>query len=100
MISQNILELAKELGKQKIRVNAICPVLVKTKGLVQALEDEYAPADSNIDTFLSEFREKQTALNRLPSIEEVAQMVVFLASKNASAITGQCINVDCGVLPQ
>ena len=31
---------------------------------------------------------------------KVAQMVLFLASKNASAITGQCINVDCGVFPQ
>jgi enoyl-[acyl-carrier-protein] reductase (NADH) len=30
----------------------------------------------------------------------VGDMAVFLASDNAGAITGQCINVDCGVFPQ
>jgi len=30
----------------------------------------------------------------------VGQTCLYLASDNASAITGQCINVDCGVLPQ
>ena len=47
-----------------------------------------------------DFISSQTALNRLPTINEVAQMVLFLASDSASAITGQCINVDCGVFPQ
>ena len=50
--------------------------------------------------FLNDFTVSQTALNRLPNNNEVAEMVIFLASKKASAITGQCINVDCGVLPQ
>ena len=30
----------------------------------------------------------------------LSQVVYFLAGESASAITGQCINVDCGTLPQ
>ena len=92
--------LSKELGSKNIRVNAICPVLIRTDGLLKALSEKSAPGYKNIDSFFKTFVETQTALNRLPSINEVAQMVLFLASKNASAITGQCINVDCGVFPQ
>ena len=92
--------LAKELGSKNIRVNAICPVLIKTQGLIKALEEKDSPIKSNIDDFLMEFKLSQTALNRLPTSQEVAQMVLFLASNKASAITGQCINVDCGVFPQ
>ncbi len=92
--------LAKELGHKNIRVNAICPVLIKTEGLIEALKDEYAPGHKDVDKFLDEFKVKQTALNRLPTIDEVAEMVLFLGSEKASAITGQCINIDCGVFPQ
>ena len=92
--------LAKELGNRNIRVNAICPVLIKTDGLIDALKKEYSPAYLNLDNFFEDFINNQTALGRLPTAKEVAEMVVFLASKKASAITGQCINVDCGVFPQ
>lgn len=92
--------LAKELGYKNIRVNAICPVLIKTEGLLKALKEKYSPAKEDLLTFFDDFKKSQTALNRLPTGKEVAEMVVFLASNKASAITGQCINVDCGVLPQ
>ena len=42
----------------------------------------------------------QAALGRLPTAGEVAAVVYFLADGAASAVTGQCLNVDCGVLPQ
>lgn len=92
--------LAKELGEKKIRVNAICPVLIKTKGLLKALKQKSSPVKNDLNNFFDNFEKSQTALNRLPTSEEVAEMVVFLASQKASAITGQCINVDCGVFPQ
>ena len=92
--------LAKEFGKESIRVNAICPVLIKTEGLLSALMEDDSPVETTIETFFEQFTKSQTALNRLPTGNEVAKMVTFLASNNASAITGQCINIDCGVFPQ
>ncbi|MBN1636148.1 MAG: SDR family oxidoreductase [Deltaproteobacteria bacterium] len=92
--------LAKEVGQRSIRVNAVCPVLVPTQGLLQALDGPYAPAKGNIDAFLAKFTTDNAALGRLPTAAEVAALCVFLASDEASAITAQCINVDCGVLPQ
>jgi NAD(P)-dependent dehydrogenase (short-subunit alcohol dehydrogenase family) len=92
--------LAKELGPRGIRVVAVCPVLVKTPGLVEALELEHSPAKGNVDQFLQNFLEGNAALLRLPTAKEVAEFCTVLASEKSSAITGQCINVDCGVFPQ
>jgi NAD(P)-dependent dehydrogenase (short-subunit alcohol dehydrogenase family) len=93
--------LAKELGPRGVRVNAVCPVYIKTDGLMSALEDEYSPSGGgNIEKYLEKFAQDNAALKRLPLAEEVAKTCLFLASDNASAVTGQCINVDCGVLPQ
>ena len=91
--------LCKELGPRGIRVNAVCPVLVETPGLADALNQKYSPANGDSSLFLTNFSASQTALGRLPSATEVAQLCLFLTSKNASGITGQSINVDCGVLP-
>ncbi len=92
--------LAKELGPQNIRVNGLCPVLIRTPGLMEALETEWSPAKGNPEKFLADFTAGNAALGRLPKGEDVAAMALYLASDAASAITGQSINVDCGVLPQ
>lgn len=92
--------LAKELGPREIRVNGICPVLVETEGLLEALKSPFSPANGDTQKFLQKFAIENAALRRLPSASEVAAMCVFLASHSASAITGQNINVDCGVFPQ
>lgn len=93
--------LAKELGPRGIRVNAVCPVFVRTDGVLEALEDPQAPpGGGDVPAFLDAFAASQAALQRLPTGREVGEACLFLASPAASAITGQCINVDCGVLPQ
>lgn len=91
--------LSKELGPKGIRVNAVCPVLIETPGLMTALDANYSPADKNIPSFLENFTQSQSALGRLPTVNEVAQLCLFLASEKASGISGQSINIDCGVLP-
>jgi 3-oxoacyl-[acyl-carrier protein] reductase/meso-butanediol dehydrogenase/(S,S)-butanediol dehydrogenase/diacetyl reductase len=91
--------LSKELGPKGIRVNAVCPVLIETPGLMTALDAKYSPVDKNISSFLENFAQNQSALGRLPTASEVAQLCLFLASEKASGITGQSINIDCGVLP-
>ena len=93
--------LAKELGSRGIRVNAVCPVYLRTAGLEDALADPHSPAAGrDLSAYLAEFAASQAALRVLPSEEQVAQACLFLASPAAGAITAQCVNVDCGVLPQ
>lgn len=93
--------LAKELGPRGIRVNAVCPVYIQTDGLLDALRDEKSPTQGrDTQAYLKEFAASQSALGRLPTGAQVAASCVFLASAGAGAITGQCINVDCGVMPQ
>lgn len=93
--------LAKELGPRGIHVNAVCPVYLQTPGLESALREKYSPSNGKaVGNYLKKFANENAALHRLPEPEEVANLCLFLASPSASAITGQCINVDCGVLPQ
>ena len=93
--------LAKELGAAGIRVNAVCPVYVRTSGLEEALQETRSPTGGReIGSYLAEFAATQAALGVLPTDVQVAAACVYLASPGAAAITGQCVNVDCGVLPQ
>ena len=92
--------LAKELGPRGIRVNAVCPVYVRTAGLDEALAETISPAGGNdVSSYLADFARTQSALGTLPTDDQVAAACVFLASASAGAITGQCLNVDCGVMP-
>ena len=92
-------QLAAELAPE-VRVNAICPVLIKTAGLMEALAAPHSPADGDPDGFLSKFQTANSANGSLPLGEDVGSLAVYLSSPENSAITGQCINVDCGVFPQ
>ncbi len=92
---------AKELGSRGIRVNAVCPVYIQTPGLSEALVAIESPVQGgDIGVYMQSFAKSQSALGVLPTAKEVADTCLFLASEAASAITGQCINVDCGVMPQ
>jgi len=92
--------LAKEVGPRGIRVNGVCPVLIPTDGLLEALKSSHGPAKGDGPGFIARFAIDNAALKRLPTGPEVAAMCIFLASDAASAVTAQNINVDCGVFPQ
>lgn len=93
--------LAKELGPIGVRVNTISPVMIPTPGLIEAMNKKDSPLEGgDFGDFLDEFAKSNTALGRLPTAIEVAKVVAFLLGEESSAITGQNINVDCGVFPQ
>ena len=93
--------LAKELGIKKIRVNAICPVLIKTPGLLKALKKKDSPSYKiGINKFFKDFKKINSASGNLPTLNDVANFTFFLTSDENKAITGQCINLDSGVFPQ
>lgn len=77
--------LSRELGKRKVTVNAVAPGFIESD-MTKALGE---------DT-LKEIRQKIPA-NRLGTADDVAAVVVFLASPAASYITGQVITVDGGL---
>lgn len=80
--------VAVEYGKFGIRSNAVAPGTVRT----QAWE---ARAAANPQVF--EEAKRWYALQRIATAQDVANAVFFLASDEASAITGVCLPVDCGL---
>ncbi|WP_280672490.1 SDR family NAD(P)-dependent oxidoreductase [Kitasatospora sp. MAP12-44] len=78
--------LARELGPQGIRVNTVSPGRIAT----EALDELPAEAAEQQRRLFSSF----AALGRLGTVEEVAQVVLFLAGDQAAYITGQNIHVD------
>lgn len=79
--------LATELGPRHIRVNSVNPGMVETEGLHSAGIAE------------SDFRqvaESQTPLGRIGQPRDIAPAVVFLASPDASWITGQSLHIAGG----
>lgn len=93
--------LCKELGPKGIRINGLCPVLISSPGLIEALQGPDSPScGDDVELFISKFSQSNSALGRMPTSIEVASACVYLASDAASGITGQNINVDCGVFPQ
>ena len=89
--------LALELAEDRIRVNAICPGnLLDSPLWVDSLYGQYA---ANQGISREEVRQKyidQVPLKRGCEYEDVANMMVFLASRASSYMTGQAINVTGG----
>lgn len=87
--------LAREVGPHGVRANCIVPGLIATERLKQYHERVSAQRGVHYDRIADE-ASRQIALRRLILPEEVAAVAVFLASEQASAVTGQIIEVSGG----
>ena len=80
--------LSKELAPRKIRVNAVNPGMIATEGVVSAGISEGA---------MRQWIESVTPMARIGKVEEIASAVAFLASDDASYITGETLHVTGGL---
>src|SRR5512147_741052 len=78
--------LAKEVGSRNITVNAVAPGFIPT-ALTEVLPQEM------IQSLIA-----NTPLGRMGTVEDVANVVLFLASNEAAFITGQVLTVDGGLV--
>ncbi|MDA3788249.1 MAG: 3-oxoacyl-ACP reductase FabG [Desulfobacula sp.] len=79
---------SRELGRYGINVNVICPGITKTEMTGKLQTDEK----------LKKIYEGRIQLGRFAEPEEIAPAFVFLASDDASYITGQVLGVDGGYI--
>ncbi|OYP25159.1 hypothetical protein CG709_07310 [Lachnotalea glycerini] len=77
--------LSKEVAGKNIRVNAVAPGFIETD-MTKALTEEFCKK-----------KLKEIPMKRFGKAEEIAKVVIFLASNDASYISGQTIVVDGGL---
>jgi 3-oxoacyl-[acyl-carrier protein] reductase len=78
---------ARELGKHRIRVNAVAPGFIATE-ILQAMPPKV------LDEMVS-----HTPLARMGTVEEIAEAYLWLASDAASFVNGTVLSVDGGLVP-
>ncbi len=91
---------AKDLAPYNVRVNALCPGMVRTalnRSVWEAWQRRQ-PAESrqSFEEWAEEKIRRLIPLGRWQEPDDLAAMAVFLASKQAQNVTGQTVNVDGG----
>jgi NAD(P)-dependent dehydrogenase (short-subunit alcohol dehydrogenase family) len=88
---------AAEVATSGVRVNAVCPGNVESPMLESVARSIAQREGLTVGQVLDRFA-GQAAAGRLVQPDEVAAVVVWLASSLASAVTGEAIDVDAGAL--
>lgn len=89
-VAQLTRDMAVHFAREGVRVNALCPGFVYTS-LTRKLTD---------DPESLEFLKARHPMGRLGQPEEIARAALFLASDDASFVTGACLPVDGGYTAQ
>jgi 2-hydroxycyclohexanecarboxyl-CoA dehydrogenase len=92
--------LAKDLASSGVRVNTVCPGMIQTalnKSVWQGWADRQPEAERmSYEEWAAEKIRSVIPLGSWQTPDDIANMVVFLASDRAAQVTGQTINVDGG----
>ena len=86
--------LALEVAPRGIRANAVCPGVIDTP-----LTDSFLERADDPDALRAEY-DATSPFNRMGTASEVANCVLFLASEEASYVTGSALLVDGGMTAQ
>lgn len=93
--------LAKRLRGSGVTVNAVLPGPTMSEGVEEMLKDEAARTGLSIAEAGAAFVKNERSssiIQRMATVDEVAAMVVYVCSQQASATTGAALRVDGGVL--
>lgn len=100
-IEQMTQRLAVELGPSDVRVVCLRPHAIPDAPSNGSYTAEVfgplaAASGVSVEQMLAQWGEDQTVLGRLPTLAQVADAAVFLASDRAGAITGAVVDLSCG----
>ena len=87
--------LALELGGYGIRVNSVVPGYIWGPAVEEHFQAQAAQAGTTPQAVYDEVA-GETALNHIPTSEEIAESVLFFASDMSKVITGQSLDVNAG----
>jgi len=93
--------LAKRMAGTGVTVNSVLPGPTLSDGVAQMMKGEMERTGKSLDTVASEFvmqHRPSSIIQRAASVEEVANMIVYVCSTQASATTGAALRVDGGVV--
>ncbi len=93
--------LAKRMAGTGVTVNSVLPGPTLSEGVAAMLEDERAASGKPIEEVAADFvraSRSSSIIQRAASVDEVANMFVYLASPLSSATTGAALRVDGGVI--
>jgi 3-oxoacyl-[acyl-carrier protein] reductase len=87
--------LSRELAPEGITVNNVCPGSIATERLISLIEERARQSGRPFEEVVAE-EERRVPVGFLGEAEDVANLVVFLASERGRYITGATIQVDGG----
>lgn len=88
---------ALALGPDGVRVNAVAPGPIATDALRSRMAAREERTGLSVEEAIDQAG-RATALRRIASVDEVVEVITFLTSGASSGMTGQLLNVDCGIL--
>ncbi|WP_426232407.1 SDR family NAD(P)-dependent oxidoreductase [Pararhizobium sp. DWP3-4] len=93
--------LAKRLAGTGVTVNSVLPGPTLSEGVSQMLQSEVERTGESLDSVAKSFiksHRSSSIIQRASSVDEVANMILYISSEQASATTGAALRVDGGVV--